>query len=73
MEVGTREWSSGEGGGGDGYGPEQVTREHRVQEVGGVGKEAPVGHKGYEVWFRWEGRRGWRLNSTLLQAEGGGK
>lgn len=43
-----------------------------MQEVAGVGKEAPVGHKGYEVWFRWEGRQGWRLNSTLLQAEGGG-
>lgn len=35
MEVGTRQWSSGEGGGGDGYGPEQVTREHRG--AGGCG------------------------------------
>lgn len=78
MGLGAREWSSGEEGGGDGCGPEQVTGEHGG--AGGWGRWARRllwGVRDMKCGLRdgrgrWEGRRGWRLNWTLLQAEGGG-
>ena len=76
MEVGTREWSLGEGGEGDGCGPEQVTGEHRgAGGWGGWARRLPWDIRDVKCGLRdergrWEGRQGWRLNSTLLPAEG---